>query len=686
MQHGSGMLQGQSAAGRTNPPAAPAAHSDPRRPPSALDRASEAEGALVANIPSTSVARQSLPVFRHRTALLYLVEQHGVVVVVGQTGSGKTTQIPQFLAESGWAAEGRVIACTQPRRVAATSLAARVAHESGTRLGDEVGYAVRFEDCTHESRTRIKFATSGLLFRECLRDPLLSAYSVVMVDEAHERDAYTDLLLALLKKIRKQRPDLRVIISSATLDAESYAAYFGGAAILSIEGRTHPVSLAYTGAPAQDYVAAAVDAAWHMHNNAPAGDMLIFLTGRDEIDAALQMIADRAIGHASPPQLLALHANVDAATLAAVFAPAPTGTRKIVAATNVAEASVTIDGIRYVIDCGYTKLRQYDHVRDMDVLAVVPASQAASAQRAGRAGRTAPGHCIRLYPETAARAVPQSTAPELVRCDVAPFVLQLLALGVTNIARFDFVPPAPSAHMLAGALEYLAALQAIDDKGCLTLLGERLAEAPLDPMLARALLAAVDEGCADEMLTIAAMTTVATPFIQSKGAAGVAAEISRRKFVATEGDHLTLLNVYRAFVDPKIGKQSPQWAQKYSLSYAALRRAMSIRTQLEKYLVRRWRLPVTSSDDATKIRRCLVAGFFRHAARALPDGSYVSARGGATLHAHPSSVFSSRRPESGWVVYHEVLHTAKSYMRDVCAIEQDWLVEMAPHYYEVTKK
>lgn len=377
-----------------------------------------------------------------------------------------------------------MIACTQPRRVAATSLAARVAQESGTRLGDEVGYAVRFEDCTHESRTRIKFATSGLLFRECLRDPLLSRYSVVVVDEAHERDAYTDLLLALLKKIRRQRPELRVIISSATLDAEAYASYFGGAAILSIEGRTHPVSLAYTAAPVGNYVGAAVDAAWHLHTNAPPGDILIFFTGRDEIDAALQMIADRAIGAQSPPLLLPAHASADAASLAAVFAPAPRGTRKIVAATNVAEASVTIDGIRYVVDCGYTKLRTYDQKRDMDVLAIVPASRAASAQRAGRAGRTAPGHCLRLYPESV--SAPQATAPELVRCDVAPFVLQLLALGITNVARFDFVPPAPSAHMLAGALEYLAALRAIDDSGRLTLLGERLAEAPLDPMLARA--------------------------------------------------------------------------------------------------------------------------------------------------------------------------------------------------------
>ena len=408
------------------------------------------------------------------------------------------TEIPQYIREAGWAADGRQVVCTQPRRVAASSVAARVASETRTKLGEEVGYAVRFEDCTHPVHTQLKYTTPGLLFRECMRDPLLSRYSVVMVDEAHERGVYTDLLIALLKKIRKVRPELRIVVSSATIDAEAFARYFdptyagqatADVALLSLEGRSYPVEIAYTPAPVHNYVQAAVEAAWNVHLTQPLGDLLVFLTGRDEIQTAMQALHDRyaALPPSSLPMLLLpLYAGLPPDEQNGVFLPAPRGTRKVILATNVAEASVTIDGIVYVIDTGFTKIKQLDWASGMDVLAVVPASQAALHQRAGRAGRTAPGKCLRLFPASQLAALPRGPTPELVRCDLAPYLLQLKALGIDNLARFDFVPPAPSAEAMSRALTYLASLEALDDHGRLLSLGERLAEAPLDPMMARA--------------------------------------------------------------------------------------------------------------------------------------------------------------------------------------------------------
>lgn len=615
------------------------------------------------------------------------------------------TEIPQFLLEAGWAAEQRQVVCTQPRRVAASSVAARVADETHTCLGDVIGYAVRFEDCTHPTRTRVRYTTPGLLFRECLSDPLLSRYSVIMVDEAHERGAYTDLLIALLQKIRRKRPDLRMILASATMDAEAFARYFDAAhgtseavsTILSIEGRTFPVDVAYTAAPVRDYVAAAVDAVWALHIAEPAGDILVFLTGRDDIDATLQALADRQAQ--APPGGLRLHLLPLYASLAldeqrAALAPAPRGTRKVVVATNVAETSVTIDGVRFVVDAGLVKMRMRDPATGLDTLATRPTSRAAAFQRAGRAGRTAPGKCLRLYPASQLAQMPAADTPELVRCDLAMYLLQLKALGIDNLARFEFVPPAPPAAHMARALTFLASMQALDEYGRLLPLGEQLAEAPLEPMMARAVLWGAHRGCADELVTIAAMLSVATPFLHSDHrAADPRAEIARRKFVAEEGDALTLLNVYDAFVDPQQGRCSAAWAARHALNYATLKRAQAIRAQLAQYVTLHWRLPLRASHDATQLRYCLAAGFFQQTAQWMPDGTFRTLHG-TTLHAHPSSVYFTRTPPSRWVVYTELVHTTQPMIRDVTAVDEAWLLQLAyvhtahdrPHYYETRRK
>ncbi|TXT13758.1 hypothetical protein VHUM_01125 [Vanrija humicola] len=675
-------------------------------PGSSLDRETENEGTIVASSSklanlSLEAQRARLPIYKHRQKLLWCVERYQVVIVVGQTGSGKSTQIPQYLHEAGWTAESRVVACTQPRRVAATSVATRVAEEVGSVLGDEVGYTIRFEDLSSPSRTRIKYLTDGMLFRECMQDPLLSKYSVVMIDEAHERGAYTDLLLGLLKKIMKKRPELRVIISSATIDAEDFFEYFNtnadgsdrskdDAIIVSLEGRMFPVEVCYRKEPVVDFVQAAVDTVYDIHLKEPAGDVLVFLTGREEIDGAIQQLTDRlgTLPHGAPKVLaLPLYATLPPEEQEIIFESAPRDTRKVIFATNIAEASVTIDGIKYVVDSGFVKLKTFNPRTAMDVLTVTPCSLASANQRAGRAGRTSAGKCFRLYPASVLpttnplSAMPITTPPELVRSDISMYVLQLKALGIDNVAKFDFMSPPPS-DMMIRALEFLYSLKAIDDDGHLTKpLGERMAELPLDPMMATILLNSFDFRCGEEILTIAAMTAVQNVFILPQGGMREAmAEIERRKFTAEEGDHLTLLNAYNAFI--RYGQRDKSWCGNHRLNFKALSRAVSIRKQLKKYLDR-FGIPVVScSGDAVRLRKCLVSGYFKNAARMLPDGTYRTAREGAILHVHPSSVMFTRQPSTGWVIFHEVLETTKSFMRDLTVVDEEWLVELAPHYYQ----
>ena len=641
-----------------------------------------------------------------------MVERHAVLILVGHTGCGKTTQVPQYLYEAGWATprSGYQIACTQPRRLAATSVATRVAQEVGTPLGHEVGYSIRFENCAHPTHTRIKYLTDGALLRECMRDPLLTRYSVIMVDEAHERTASTDMLLGVLKKIQRKRPELRLIISSATIDAHAFLDFFSPdnlldlnlnvqargdtqsesesasgsdpahAAVLSLEGRTYPVEYAYLRAATADYVRAAVDTVWQIHLTERAGDVLVFLTGRDEIDACLQALADRAL--TLPPgsltlQLLALHAGLSVDEQTAVLAPPARDTRKVVVATNIAEASVTIDGVRFVVDSGMVKLRFFSPSTGADELATVPASLASLTQRAGRAGRTAPGKCFRLFPESALAALPRSTLPELCRTDVAPHLLQLKAMGIDNLVRFEYLPPAPPASHVASALALLASLGALDEHARLTPLGEKMAEMPVEPKLAKLVLDSPRFGCSAAALSIAAMTSVASPFLipdEGRGSAGLAGLVERHKFTAAEGDHLTLLNVYNAFI---AAGSSARWASSHRLSFRTLSRAVHIRSQLARYLPSAGGEAGESQRDESNIRRCITAALFANAARKKPDGTFVSLRTGETLHPHPDSVLFHRSPDAPFIVYGELVRTTKAFVRDISSVEYDWLVQLA---------
>ncbi|KAF2768000.1 P-loop containing nucleoside triphosphate hydrolase protein [Teratosphaeria nubilosa] len=577
------------------------------------------------------------------------------------------------------------------------------------QLGQEVGYSIRFEDVT-SAATRIKFLTDGLLLREALVDPLLSRYSVIMVDEAHERSLSSDVLLGVLKKIRKRRPELRIVISSATLQAEDFLKFFAGdeagsetlgevddiGKIISVEGRAHPVDIHYLNDPCENYLKRAIKTVFDIHTSEPEGDVLAFLTGRDEIETALDMVADR-LPSLSPntDKILALplYAGLTTEQQMYVFEPAPENHRKVIFATNIAEASVTIDGIVYVIDSGFVKLRAYNPTTGIETLTATPVSKASATQRAGRAGRTKPGKCYRLYTESAFSNLSDATVPEIQRSNLAPTILQLKALGIDNIARFDFLTP-PPAELIIRALALLYSLGTLDTYAKLTKpLGTRMAELALEPMLAKCLLSAPNFGCLSEMLTIAAMVSLQGNVWFSHDEKEKE-ESARREFAVEEGDHLTLLNVYQAFITK--GKKEAKWCQQHYLNFKSMTRAVSIRNQLRRYL-ERFGIDVSESLASEpqviraggqqqpiqeRIRRCLTSGYFAHAARMQADGTFRTVDRGTVLHAHPSSLMFNRKAD--WVVFTEVMEMRdKIYIRDVSKIEKGWLVEYAPEYYRV---
>ncbi|KAF9771939.1 hypothetical protein IL306_010408 [Fusarium sp. DS 682] len=659
-------------------------------------------------IPALHKPPALLPIAKHRESLLYVIEKYPVTIVIGQTGSGKTTQIPQFLEQAGWCSDGKLIGVTQPRRVAATTVAVRVAEEVGCELGKEVGYSIRFEDVT-SATTKIKFLTDGLLIREALVDPLLTRYSVIMVDEAHERSVSTDVLLGLLKKIRRKRPELRIIISSATLQAKEFLDFFTRSSddqpskndkkdeigtIVNPEGRTYPIDILYLESPAENYVEKAVDVVFDIHTQEGEGDILVFLTGREEIDNAIQAVSERLLDHNSkhgPLMPLPLYAGLSTEQQMYIFDKPPEGTRKVVFSTNIAEASVTIDGIVFVVDSGFVKLRAYDPRTGIESLTATPVSKAAASQRAGRAGRTRPGKCFRLYTEQSYQSLPDANIPELQRSNLAPVILQLKALGIDNIVRFDFLSPPPS-ELMAKALELLYALGALDEYAKLTRpMGSRMAELAVEPMMAKTLLAAPSFGCLSEMLTIAAMTSLGGSVWFSHDGEKKKMETSRRKFAVDEGDHLTLLNAYQAFVTK--GRKEAKFCHENNLNFKSMSRAVSIRAQLKRYLERfsinidetlaGQALPEENVKKADQIRRCLTSGYFAHAARMQPDGTFRNVEGNMVLHAHPSSLMFNRKAD--WVIFHEAMETgSKIFIRDVTKIEKGWLLEYAPEFYQIT--
>lgn len=622
--------------------------------------------------------RESLPVYSFRSQLIKAVHENQIMIVVGETGSGKTTQLTQYLAEAGFANNG-IIGCTQPRRVAAMSVAKRVAEEVGCKLGEEVGYTIRFEDCTSPA-TKIKYMTDGMLEREILVDPDMKRYSAIMLDEAHERTISTDVLFALLKKALKRRPDLKVIVTSATLDADKFSSYFNECPIFTIPGRTFPVEVLYSREPESDYLDSALVTVMQIHLTEPKGDILLFLTGQEEIDTACEILFERmkALGPNVPELLiLPVYSQLPTEMQSRIFDPAPQGSRKVVIATNIAETSITIDEIYYVVDPGFVKQNAYDPKLGMDSLVVTPISQAQANQRAGRAGRTGPGKCFRLYTEAAYQSeMLPTTIPEIQRQNLSHTILMLKAMGINDLLHFDFMDPPPINTMLT-ALEELYALSALDDEGLLTRLGRKMADFPMEPSLAKVLIAAVDLECAEEMLSIVAMLNLPNVFYRPKEKQSQADQ-KKSKFHDPHGDHLTLLNVYNAWKNS--GYSSP-WCFENFIQARSMRRAKDVRDQLLK-IMERYKHSVTSCGRNTqKVRQALCSGFFRNAARKDPQEGYKTLIEGTPVYLHPSSALFGKQAE--WVIYHTLVLTTKEYMHCTTSIEPKWLVDAAPTFFKV---
>lgn len=621
--------------------------------------------------------RASLPIAKLKDQLLAAIEANQILVVVGETGSGKSTQMTQYLADAGYIRNGKRIGCTQPRRVAAMSVAKRVAEERGCRLGEEVGYSIRFEDCTSQD-TQIKYMTDGMLLREVLMDVDLNQYSVIMLDEAHERTIATDVLFGLLKDCVKRRSDLKVIVTSATLDAEKFSSYFFNCDIFTIPGRLFPVEVLFSREPVFDYLEEALLTVTKIHMEEPAGDILLFLTGQEEIDTAAEILYGRMKAMpAKTPELIILpvYSALPSEMQTRIFDPAPPGSRKCVIATNIAEASLTIDGIYYVVDPGFAKQKVYNPKLGMDSLVVAPISQASARQRKGRAGRTGPGKCFCLYTEYAyMNEMLPTSVPELQRSNLAHTVLTLKAMGINDLLTFDFMDPPPAPYLIS-AMERLYSLGALDDEGLLTKLGRMMSQFPLDPMLSKMLLASVDLGCSEEILTIVAMLGVQSVFYRPKEKQGQADQ-KKSKFHQPEGDHLTLMTVFNSW---KNNRYSSPWCYENFIQARSLKRAQDVRKQLVT-IMDRFKLDIISAGrNYVKVRKAIVSGFFVHAAKKDPQEGYRTLVDGQQVFIHPSSSLFHAQPE--WVIYHEVVLTTKEYMREVMAIEAKWLVELAPRFF-----
>uniref|UniRef100_A0A7E4UQG1 RNA helicase n=1 Tax=Panagrellus redivivus TaxID=6233 RepID=A0A7E4UQG1_PANRE len=635
--------------------------------------------------------RKNLPVWDYRLQFFDMLDKNQCITLVGETGSGKTTQIPQWCAQ--YAKQRSTldkklqVACTQPRRVAAMSVATRVAQEMDVQLGQEVGYSIRFEDCISE-RTVLKYCTDGMLLREAMTSPLLDQYAVIILDEAHERTLATDILMGLLKEVKQRRADVKIVIMSATLDAGKFQEYFDGCPLMSVPGRTFPVEIFYTQQAERDYFEATIRTVIQIHAcEETAGDILVFLTGQDEIEEACKRIRREVQNMgADVGELLCipLYSTLPPQQQQKIFDPAPPSrngkiSRKCVISTNIAETSLTIDGIVYVVDPGFSKQKVYNPRVRVESLLVCPISKASAMQRAGRAGRTKPGKCFRLYTNKAYQSeMIEQTYPEVLRSNLSMVVLQLKKLGIDDLVHFDFMdPPAPETMMRA--LEELNYLGAIDDNGDMTQLGSLMAEFPLDPQLSKMCVASADLNCSNEILSITAMLSVPNAFLRPNDCRHEADQ-AKARFAHVDGDHLTLLNLYHSF---KQNGEDPQWCYQNFVNYRALKNADDVRGQLVR-LMKRFNLKIVSTDFNSRdyyvnIRKSIVAGFFMQVAHLGHSGHYEIIKDSQIVNLHPSSVLD-HKPE--WALYNEFVLTTKNYIRTVTDVRPEWLLQMAPQYYD----
>jgi len=634
---------------------------------------------------STITYPPELPVSQRRAEIAEAIRDHQVVVVAGETGSGKTTQLPKICLELGRGERG-MIGHTQPRRLAARTVAERIAAELRAPLGQTVGYQVRFTDRVSRD-TQVKLMTDGILLAELARDRTLRRYDTIIIDEAHERSLNVDFLLGYLARLLPRRPDLKLILTSATIDPERFSRHFGGAPVVEVSGRTYPVEVRYRPLAEdpdddRDQTQGILDAVDELCREGP-GDILVFLSGereiRDTADALRRHSFPRSPGGG---EVLPLYARLAAAEQHRVF-QAHAG-RRVVLATNVAETSLTVPGIRYVVDPGTARISRYSHRSKVQRLPIEPISQASANQRKGRCGRTADGICIRLYSEDDFAARSEFTEPEILRTNLASVILQMTALRLGDVAAFPFIDP-PDRRSVKAGVDLLAELGALDG-GRLTNTGRQLAQVPADPRLARMLLEAGRRGCAREVLVIVAALSIQDPR-ERPSDKQEAADTQHRRFADPGSDFLSWLNLWRYLHEQQSSLSSNQFrrlCRAEFLNYLRVREWQDLHGQL-RAVVRDLGIKLNRAEaepDADRIHAALLAGLLSHVGLKQGDTrEYLGARG-TRFAIFPGSALARKPPQ--WVMAAELVETSRLWAREVARIQPEWAEELAAHLVKRT--
>ena len=628
-----------------------------------------------------------LPVSQRKDEILAAIRDHQVVIIAGETGSGKTTQIPKICLELGRGVDGQ-IGHTQPRRLAARTVAERMAEELGSPLGETVGYKVRFTDVSADD-TLVKLMTDGILLNELARDRQLRRYDTLIIDEAHERSLNIDFILGYLRQLLPQRPDLKVIITSATIDPERFAAAFSGAPIVEVSGRTYPVEVRYRplrdGGEEADLGEAISDAVDELSAEGP-GDILVFLSGEREIRDTADLLAGR-----ERLEVLPLYGRLSAAEQHRVFErrPASSFTRRVVLATNVAETSLTVPGIKYVIDPGTARISRYSYRTKVQRLPIEPISQASANQRKGRSGRTSDGICIRLYSEEDFESRPEFTDPEILRTNLASVILQMAAIGLGDVPAFPFIDP-PDARNIADGLTLLAELNAFKD-GRITGLGRKLARLPVDPRIGRMILEADRNGCVREVLIIASALSIQDPRERPTDAQQQADE-KHRQFADPDSDFVAYVNLWEYLTERQRELSSSAFRRMCRagfLNYLRVREWQDLQGQLQRLAGELGVTVSSSSAERSRWHVSLLAGLLSQIGMKTeapvpgnpgsgrrPRAEYLGARN-ARFAIFPGSGLTRKAPD--WIVAAELVETSRLWARTVARIEPEWVEPLARH-------
>ena len=575
----------------------------------------------------------------------------------------------------------------RPRRVAAINLASRVAQEHGCQVGGQVGYSVRFDNKS-TGKTRLKYLTDGMLLREIMLDKNLQEYSCVVIDEAHERTILTDLILGFLKElITGPRPDLKVVVMSATLQAEKFSEFFEGVPILFVEGRKYPVQRNYLRTACEDVVDAIIRCCVQINSGEQMGDILCFMPGQEEIDKAVAIL-NKISEHLGPsvPRLIALplYAALPPSEQAKVFVPFKGFKRKVVFSTNLAETSVTISGVKFVVDSGLRKVKVWRHQLGLATLLTVPISKASASQRAGRAGRESAGKCFRLYREQDYKKLPQQTEPEIARSEVTSPVLMLKKIGVNNIINWSWLEN-PGKEAILLALQELYQLNALNDAGKITDKGQQMALLPLAPHLSCVLLKAQETACLLPVIDVISCLSVENlllnPLPEQRD------EVNEKRFSiagrgAQYGDLIMMKELYDAYMSLRSGAERDDWCKELCISKRGFRNVVKIRAQLISYMERLFKSKFNDSEDTSNsfdvkaIIKCFLSGFVKNTAIGMPDRSFRTTTTGETISVHPSSMLFMDRSCPA-ILYTEYVFTTKGYARNVSRLELSWLQEVA---------